>query len=584
MTNSLKKKHIHLLVLDFQQQSALKPAKNTLDKILKICAESARFTYQVELIANPLLESDKIINNKADIILVNCAFVEAASFSFIEKAIDKGLSTPIILLTHRDYPLDEEKLLSLGASEQVVEDDLSQAVLDMMVKYAILLRNKETKLDFESSHDYLTKIPNRRFFQFKIQELINHKTPFSIVMLDLDGFKRINDTLGYHIGDLLLKQVTERLSKIIRPIDYLARLGGDEFGILIPRLNNKNENPEQISNIISQMLNLPFNLKGQEFFTGVSIGISMYPDDSIDVKKILYFAESALHVAKSKGKGHFEFYAKSFQTHSQRVLRLQNDLRRAIQRNEFLLYFHTQIDAATDQIIGLEVLVRWEHPEFGFVTPNEFIPIAEESGLIALIGQWIMVTACKTFAKWKQEGLVQFKLGINVSVKQFLAPNFVEFCKRVVQENGITAKEIQLEITESIFIENAEKILAMLSELKKLGFEIVMDDFGTGYSCLSYLEKLPIDGVKIDRSFIEGMQDNQTRLAIVKSIIDLAKNMDLAILAEGVELEVQKKLLLNMGCRYQQGYLYGRPMSTKLMTEHLMDIKKGKRGQAQDLS
>lgn len=431
-------------------------------------------------------------------------------------------------------------------------------------------------------YDSLTGLPNRILFKDRLSQAManarRYKRKVAVMFLDLDHFKRINDTLGHNFGDLLLQRVGDRLTACVRSTDSIARLaaeetnpivarmGGDEFIILLSNIDQV----QHVSLAAQRMLNglsQPFLIGTQEIFTSASVGITIYPIDSEDPETLLKYADTAMYQAKEKGRNNYQFYTGSMNAAAVERFTIENQLRKGLARHEFQLHYQAQVDTRRRRVVGMEALVRWVHPEKGLVPPLSFIPLAEETGLIVPIGQWILQTACEQNRIWQTAGLPPVRMTVNISSVQFREKHFVESVMRTLTEIGLDPHDLELELTESIVMENAEATIATLHALQEKGIQLAIDDFGTGYSSLSYLKRFPIHTLKIDRSFVKDLDKDPESAAIGKSIIALAHNLNLKVVAEGVETEQEMAFLQDSGCDYMQGFLFHRPEPAEGLTQ-----------------
>lgn len=428
----------------------------------------------------------------------------------------------------------------------------------------------EERINFMSFYDDLTKLPNRRLFDKKVNNVIkNNKSAqgqmFGIMFLDLDRFKLINDTLGHCIGDLLLKSVGERLQSCISDKDTPARQGGDEFSILVNDIS-KNE-VSLIAERILKELSKPYFIEGHEIFITPSIGISLYPFDGENAEELLRKADVSMYQAKKRGRNSFQFYHSKFDKKTYDQLELENELRKALDKNEFILHYQPIIDLSTNKVSGVEALIRWAHPKHGLVPPDRFIPIAEETGMIVSIGEWALKTACRQLKKMHTYGL-KTMVSINISFRQFYQPNLIFVVNQILKETGIDPQNITIEITESMTID-VDSAMTILNDLKNLGIKISIDDFGTGYSSLSYLKKFPIDYLKIDQSFIRDIDISNYDRNIATTIILMAQNLGVGVIAEGVETSEQLEFLRLYNCNEAQGFLFSKPLSAEELKKFL---------------
>ncbi|UJF35912.1 sensor domain-containing protein [Paenibacillus hexagrammi] len=423
-------------------------------------------------------------------------------------------------------------------------------------------KEAEDLIQYMAYYDALTDLPNRRMFERKVTAFLNeadvHRSKIAILYLDLDGFKFINDSLGHGYGDQVLKEVAERLKRCLREHDTVGRMGGDEFTICLPYMNQY-EDADPVSNRILNEIRKPFQLQGQDYYLSASIGIAFYPEHGTHAEDLIHNADTALYKVKEHGKNNVKMYSKSMNEEAVQRRRLENELHKALQLDEFILHYQPQIDVKTNSIIGMEALIRWEHPTRNLLYPNDFIALAEESGLIVPIGQKVLELACKQCKDWQEMGHTDLRIGVNLSQIQLRQPDLVESVRRVLEMTGLEPSFLELEITESIAMHNTDLVIEQLNGLVALGVQISIDDFGTGFSSLSYLSKFPIHRLKIDRSFITNIT-NKSESAIVSSIVGLAQNLNLGVIVEGVETELQRITLPALGCHEMQGYLFSRPM------------------------
>lgn len=434
-----------------------------------------------------------------------------------------------------------------------------------------------------SIEDDLTGLFNRKAFIRRLEHVIaycnRYQTKCAVLFIDLDGFKNINDALGHNYGDELLLKVADRVQSVIRKSDILARVGGDEFMVLLTHINNSNE-AAKVAVKINRALTPPIEIQGKKYYITASIGISLYPHDTQDAKKLVQYADFAMSIVKKSGKNNYQYYKPDLNLEAERAVRLAHDLRMAISSDQLELHFHPQVKAKNGMLVGFEALIRWNHPELGLISPRQFIPLAEEMGFITEIGQWVFKKSLEAYATWKKNGLTNVSLSVNVSVNELLSKDYVDNIVKIFEDFEIDPNSFQFEITESIFAQDASLIISKLHHLKQIGFQLAMDDFGTGYSCLSYLKDLPIDIIKIDRSFVMSLSysKNERHKALIGAIIDLAKRLDMATLAEGVETQEQADFLSSLGCEYLQGYYIAKPMpfieATNFMRKH-MSIRRG---------
>ncbi|EID44743.1 putative bifunctional diguanylate cyclase/phosphodiesterase [Parageobacillus thermoglucosidasius] len=431
-------------------------------------------------------------------------------------------------------------------------------------------RNMEqlTKL---ALYDPLTNVPNRYLFEKRLESIIRmsqkHNQSFALLFLDLDRFKNINDTLGHHMGDMLLKETAQRLNGMLRKQDTIARFGGDEFVIILPNLKHIREAVYMAENII-ESLKRPFNVNHQEVYISTSIGISVYPYDGTDKETLIRMADRAMYQAKTNGRNQFVLYHDGMNNNGRHLFQLETALRKAFDLGEFALYYQPQVDMKTKQIRAVEALIRWNHHEKGFISPGQFIPLAEESGLITPISDWIIMQACEDL-KQLQWQFPYVKMSINISPIYFQQIDFLEKLQKTIESVNVNPRSLELELTESAIMPHAEQSVGRLTTLKTMGISIAIDDFGTGFSSLSYLHRFPIDVLKIDQSFIKQLSQYQEDLAIVKAIIMMAHSLQIQVVAEGVETEKQYQILEEQRCDFVQGYYVSNPLTIGELYEFL---------------
>jgi diguanylate cyclase (GGDEF)-like protein/PAS domain S-box-containing protein len=429
------------------------------------------------------------------------------------------------------------------------------------------VKESQEKLDHLAHHDPLTALPNRLLFNDRLQHALlrasrDHEQ-LALLFIDLDRFKNVNDTLGHHIGDELLKQVAKALQEKLREGDTLARLGGDEFIVLLEDVDGQ-RGAGLVAEKLVAMFEEPFMVAGHELFVTCSVGISLFPTDATDLNMLIRNADVAMYQAKARGRNGYSFYAPSMTGEGVERLRLETFLRRSIEKEEIFLNYQPQVEIETGRLVGVEALVRWNHPELGLVPPVRFIPLAEDTGFINQLGKWVLYEACRQMVRWQEAGLHVPKIAVNLSVKQFERGSIVNMVADILRETGLEPERLQLEVTESVIM-NTGDALNFINDLHSIGVGLAIDDFGTGYSSLAYLKQLPVQTLKIDRSFIQDISTDVNDEAIAIAIIQLGKSMNLSVIAEGVETEQQAAFLLRQGCRLAQGYLYSKPMLAEEM-------------------
>jgi len=520
------------------------------------------------------------------------AAVAAISANSFEKA---GLTilmigTPVILIVYFTYHKYLNEIKATSALAEQAERDRAQAEraraeaereraeqaehhveelsrhIAEQERISVQLQESKDHFRHAAFHDALTNLPNRALLaenlKFVIERARQHDDyQFAVLFLDLDRFKNVNDSLGHSIGDQLLITLARRLESCIREVDMVARLGGDEFAILLDGIPNQAE-ATNMARRIQEKLQSPFNLSGHEVFTTASIGIALSSTGYEHPENILRDADTAMYRAKAQGKACYEVFDKGMHTHAVFLLQMENDLRRAIDREELRVYYQPIVALDNGQLAGFEALIRWQHPERGFINPADFIPLAEDTGLIVPLGLWILKRACQQLGQWHWQSAANRSLfmSVNLSGKQVAQPDVVESIRDILEETRVDAKYLKLEITESAVMENAEMAARLLKRLKGLGVQLSIDDFGTGYSSLSYLHRFPVNTLKIDRSFVGRIGDAAENIEIVRTVISLAENMGMEVVAEGIETMSQLTQLRKLKCQFGQGYLFSRPV------------------------
>ena len=521
-----------------------------------------------------LLSTEKI-----DVLLLDLSLPDSHGLETFAKAYAHAPKVPIIVLTGNDDHALALLAVKAGAQDFLFKGKLDRELLIRSMQYSIERKRYQEQLEHQANYDVLTGLPNRNLLQDRLKRAVfaqRDARPIAVVFIDLDHFKFINDSLGHTQGDKLLAIIAERLASIVREGDTVARLGGDEFVLV---LNDQNKE-DVIFRAMQRVLNKvsePMTIDGQELYITCSAGVSLYPADAPDVETLLKNADVAMYRAKEHGRNNFQFYTPEMNDLANERLALEHSLRRALERNELLLHYQPKVNLETGMIVGAEALLRWQHPEWGLIAPERFIPIAEETGLIVQIGAWVIRTACNQARLWQDAGLPPVVMSVNLSARQFRQESFVKVVTQILHETGLKPEQLEMELTESMLMHNANAAISILGGLKSLGVRLSLDDFGTGYSSLSYLSRLPIDTLKIDRSFVQhiGDQDECDNGILAQAIISLGHSLNLTVIAEGVETGEQLQFLKAHQCDEVQGFYFCKPTVAgefaKMLAESLVE-------------
>ena len=450
---------------------------------------------------------------------------------------------------------------------------LGAGLFVLFVAYVLYERRRtDLQLHYQANHDSLTGLPNRKAFLEQLDGEVararRNNQKFALLFINLDNFKAVNETLGHDDGDCLLMVAAQRLCFVPRQSDLLARIGGDEFVLLARDVHD----PVAIMAMAERLLeamSMPWDINGHPLQVTASIGITVFPDDGADAQTLLRHVDIATHHAKAGGRNCFQFFAREMNERAVARVHLESRLRQALERGEFELHYQPQVDLNTFRVIGAEALIRWRDAQGNPIPPMQFIPLAEESGLIVPIGEWVLRTACAQAVAWQQLGLPPMCMGVNVSGRQLRQDDFVAVVRSALRDTGLDPRWLEIEITESLLMEKLEESIGKLQELRTLGVQVAIDDFGTGYSSMNYLHRLPIDRLKIDRSFIQSITQNGDDPVVARAIIALGHALGLSVVAEGVETEVQSGFLRDQLCQTVQGFLYSRPLTVAQFEAHL---------------
>ena len=522
---------------------------------------------------NPMLAQEVIRRTMPDLVLMDIVMPGMNGFDLLEK-VRKDSATkhlPVIMLTSSNDASSKLQSLEKGATDFILKPVDSSELL-LRIRNILTVKAYQDQLTY---YDNLTGLPNRLLFMDRLEWALHNaqrqKTAIAVLDIGIDHFRKINETLGPRAGDLLLQAIAKRFSDCVRQTDVVAhvggeelwknlsRLGGDEFSILLTSMASA-DNAGYVAVRLQESLEKPFVVDAQELYVTISIGISIYPEDGESADLLLQHAAAATEQVKKHGRSNFQFFSEAVHHKSRELLSLEMDLYKALEKGEFELYYQPQVNILTGRVEGVEALVRWNHPIRGLITPDKFIPLAERLGLIGALGRWVLEEGCSQCMKWAAQGLGLLHISINLSAKQFVMDELAASVAAVMQKTGMLASNLTLELTESLLMNDVEQNVQIMRQLKELGVELSIDDFGTGYSSLSYLRRFPVDELKIDRSFLDDVANDDVAGAIVQSIISLAHSLRLKVVAEGVEGEDQLNFLRSKRCSLIQGYYYSRPL------------------------
>jgi len=588
INNALKEKRLQKQNTFMQQQLSESERLhryivNTSPDIIYILDRDGHFTFINERIESLLGFSKEEIVGKHYSFLVHHDDMEQAKYVFNERRIGTRAAKNIELrlkckddgksrhFNNRTLPIE---LSAMGMYTAESESKNSYTGTYGVARDVTERKIAEETINFQAYHDLLTKLPNRALLRDRLSLAISQAKredeKLAVMFLDLDRFKNINDSLGHMIGDELLQQVSMRLKECIRAADTLARFGGDEFTLMLPKLHDGHEDASKLANKITNTLKQPFNVEGHELYVSASIGIALYPQDGTDMDSLIKHADVAMYHVKGQGKNGYQFYSNEMNVPYIEKLSMDTGIHKALDNTEFNLVYQPQVNLRTGEIVGVEALLRWDHPEHGAISPSEFIPFAEESGLIIDIGYWVLKSACEELSRWRNAGLPEIRMSINISARQLMEAGIVKNIVNIMKDYNVPGHCIELEITEHAIMSDMDSVIRKLKELSSHDITIAIDDFGTGYSSLSYLHKLPIQTLKIDRTFLKESRINKGDNTIINTIVAMAKGLNLNVVAEGVESQAQLEYLREIDCSEAQGFLFGKPLPPDVISQLLI--------------
>ncbi len=503
-----------------------------------------------------------------DLVLADYDMPRFTGLEALKVVQESGCDLPFIIVSGTIGEEVAVEAMRAGAHDYVMKNNLTRLVpaIQRELREAEERRGRriaEETLRHQAYHDILTGLPNRWLLQDRVAQAIalarRESRGVTLLFIDLDRFKSVNDSLGHLVGDQLLRATASRLLSLARDGDTLARLGGDDFALVLADTADAAVAADMAGAVRDQLLQ-PFVLSGLDVHVGASIGIARFPEDGADAETLLKHAEFAMYHAKQEGRGNFQFYTADIHAAAHERFTLEHDLHRAVRDGELVLYYQPQVDLETQAVVGVEALLRWKHPQRGMIGPDKFIPVAEETGLIIAIGEWVVRAAVADYGRWQQLGCAPARLALNLSATQLHHRGLVPMLQQVLAESAVAPAVLEFEITESGIMVDPARAVEAVQSIKTLGASVAIDDFGTGYSSLAYLKQFPVDVLKIDRSFVRDIETDRDDAAIVETIIGMARTLDLKVIAEGVEQPAQAEFLRSRGCRWVQGFLLGRPM------------------------
>ena len=519
--------------------------------------------YDIVEAADGLEAIQAVEKHNPALILLDAVMPGLDGFATCQQIKDRGhKDIPVMMITGLDDDASVERAYDVGAIDFITKP-IKWAVLKHRVRSVVAKVIAERKVELLAYRDSLTDLPNRLLFIDRLEQSLTRaermREEVALMLIDIDDFKLVNDSFGHDAGDKLIQSIARLLSKSLRRADTVARLGGDEFAIIVDNIDGYDD-VVSIANNLTTVLEHNVRLDDQETFTSASIGIAIFPGDGADASTLMKNADTALFRAKENGRGSFQFYKPEMSVNAMERLDLENSIRKAVDNDEMILHYLPTVDLHKNDVAGVEALLRWQHPEKGIIKPKDFIHVAEECGLMVPIGQWMVETVCKQLKAWKDAGMENQNISINLAPQQFTKSDIVDQLSRMMAEYGIEGSEITIEVTEKTLLENEGEIETGLNKLHKMGMTIALDDFGTGFASLSYLRDFPIDVVKIDSTFIAGIPDSEEDTAVVNAIAGVARGLKLSLLAEGVENERQLSLLKGLGCQFGQGYYWSKAL------------------------
>jgi diguanylate cyclase (GGDEF)-like protein len=532
--------------------------------IREMLAEGEDPLFQLDCVGRLSQGLEYLATRSASLVLLDLSLPDSFGLDTFLKVYAQSPKVPIIVLTGHDDETVALSAVKTGAQDFLVKGKLDRELLLRSMQYSIERKRYQEQLEYQANYDALTGLPNRNLLHDRLKQSVfaqRFVRSIGVVFLDIDHFKFVNDSLGHNTGDKLLQKVAERLTEAVRDGDTVARLGGDEFILILNDQTGQEVIYRAMQRIIGRIAE-PINVDGQELMVTCSAGISLYPQDGPDVDTLLKNADAAMYQAKEKGRNNFQFYTTEMNRQVNERLQTETSLRRALERDEFELYYQPRINVRSGALVSCEALVRWRHPERGLLLPEHFIALAEETGLIVPIGEWVLKCACAQARAWQKDGRAQIAVSVNLSMRQFRQEALANDVEDALRESRLDPRLLEMELTESLIMHDTEAAIRILLRLREIGVDVSVDDFGTGHSSLSYLTRLPISALKIDQSFVQEVKGRgrADEGLVAQAIISLARNLKLKVVGEGVETEAQFEFLKRHDCDEVQGFHFGKPM------------------------
>jgi diguanylate cyclase (GGDEF)-like protein len=532
--------------------------------IREMLVDGAEELFRLDCVTRLSQGLEYLSTHGAGLVLLDLSLPDSFGFDTFLKVYAHSPKVPIIVLTGNDDQTIALSAVKTGAQDYLVKGKLDRELLLRSMQYSIERKRYQEQIEHQANFDALTGLPNRNLLHDRLRQSVfaqRFVRAIGVVFLDIDHFKFVNDSLGHNTGDKLLQQVAERLIQTVRDGDTVARLGGDEFILILNDQAGQEVIYRAMQRIIAKIAE-PINVDGHELLVTCSAGVSLYPQDGPDVETLLRNADAAMYRAKDRGRNNFQFYTAEMNQQVNERLKMENGLRRALERKELELYYQPRIDVRTGAAVGCEALLRWNHPERGLLLPERFIALAEETGLIVPIGEWVLRTACARARTWQKRKSPPVSVSVNLSSRQFKQEALAAAVAAALKESGLDPRLLEMELTESLVMHDTDAAIQVLTRLREIGVELSVDDFGTGYSSLSYLTRLPISALKIDQSFVHdvGERDAPDEGIVAQAIISLGHNLKLKVVGEGVETDAQFEFLKRHGCDEVQGFRFGKPV------------------------